>query len=252
MKKIILILCICLLCAAILTAGCLGGNNSSDNSSDNSSNNELPNLGNPVIINAPPNSANSSNNTSSSSNNSSNSTLQIAPPIASPKGATMFFGIISNIKTANNTTEIVVENSGSKMRFVFSDNSRMNFNLSDLKTGQYLKIYFNTPAVVTDQNSTPVVVANLLDVIFYNGKIINVTPSSPENFSDIQSIEVELWFTSMVSPIVFHCSETRFFMDLQNLEVGATVGIRGENITSEDMPQSEAYEVYLSQVIFCP
>jgi hypothetical protein len=240
MKKLIFILGICLLCAAIFAAGCLGGNNSSDNSSDNSSSNELPNLDN------------SSNNTSSSSNNSLNSTPQIAPPIASPKGTAMFFGKVSGIKTVNNTTEIIVRNYGSQMSFVFSDSSRMNFNLSDLKTDQYLKVSFDTPAVVTDLKPVPVVVANLFDGIDYDGWIINITPSSPESFSDIQSIEVASWFGSVVSPMVFHCNETQFFMDLQDIEVGATVSIRGENITSEDMPQAEAYEVYLSHVIFCP
>jgi len=239
MKKSIFILGICLLIFAVLAAGCLGENNTSNNSSNNSSNNTLPN------------SNNSSNNTPPNSNNSSNNTPPIAPPITPPTNTTMFFGRVADIKTVNNTTEIIVTNYDSKMSFDFSERSRMNFNLSDLKIGQTLKVYYNTPVIVTDQKPVPVVVANLLDGIVYDGFIKKITPSAPENLSDIQSIEVASWFGSMVSPIIFHCNETRFFMDLQDMEVGATVSIHGVNITSEDIPQAEAYEVQLIYVYFC-
>jgi len=250
MKKLIFILVTCLVLFSVLAAGCLGGNNSSDNSSDNSSNNTLPNSGS-SSNNTSSGSNNSSNNTQSNSNNSSNNTPPIAPSITPPTNTTMFFGKVADIKTANNTTEIIVRNYGSQMSFVFSDSSRMNFNLSDLKNGQYLKVYYNTPAVVTDQKPVPVVVANLLDGIAYDGFVRKITPSAPENLSDIQSIEVASWFGSMVSPMIFHCNETQFFMDLQDMEVGATVSIHGVNITSEDIPQAEAYEICLIGVYFC-
>ena len=228
MKKLIFILGICLILFAILAAGCLGENDPADHSSDNSSNNTLPN----------------------SSANSSNNAPPIAPPVASPKDTVMFSGWIEKIKTVNNTTEIVVKNANSQMRFVFSDRSRMNFNLSDLKVDQYLKVYFDTPVIVTDQKPVPVVVANFFEFINYEGEIINVTPSSPKSFSDIQSIEVESWYGSVISPMVFHCNETQFFMDLQDIKVGTAVSIRGVNIVLENTPpQAEAYEVFLSSII---
>jgi hypothetical protein len=249
MKKIIFILGICLLCAAIFAAGCLGGNNSSDNSSSN----ELPNLGNPVIINAPPNSANSSNNTSSSSNNSSNNaSLQIAPPITPPTNTTMFFGRVTDIQKVYGMPVIVLSNSEGQ-NFIFSNQSQTNFNLSDLPTRPYLKVYVDTPVIVPSPDSIPVVVANIIDIARLDGEVVNVTPSSPESFSDIQSIEVKSWDNG--SSMIFHCNETPFGIALKDIKIGETVSVVYDKNTVtvlENMPpQAKAYEFYYVSRIVC-
>ena len=212
MKKLIFILSICLILFAVLAAGCLGGNEPSDNISNNSSNN--------------------------TSNNSSNYTPPIAPPIAPPADTARFFGIVTDIKTVNNTTEIVLN---SQISFIFLDSSRMNFNLSELKTQQYIEVYSIPFDVDSSQDSVPVIIANLLNVAHFNGQIVNVTPSSPESFSDIQSIEVR-WSND---GMIFYCNGTQFDMDFQDITIGPYVGVAyDENTFLKGMPpQAKAFRV---------
>ena len=240
MKKLIFILGICLLCAAIFAGGCLDGNNNSDNSSDNFSND------------TPLNSNNSSNNTQSNSNNSSNNTPAIAPPVTPPADSTKFFGHVTDLQKVYGMPLIVLSNPKDQ-NFIFTNNSQTNFNLSDLQTRPYLEVYADTPVIIPRSEPIPVVVANIINIDHYMGEIVNVIPSSPERFSDIQSIEVKSWDGSVISPMVFRCNETQFFMDLQDIKIGTTVGVvYDENTVLESMPsQAKAYEFYYVSSISC-
>ena len=131
------------------------------------------------------------------------------------------------------------------MSFVFSDNSRMNYNLSDLKTDQYIEVYFNIPVSDTVQESVPVIVSNLVGASIYRGEIVSVTPSSPESFSHIQTIEVKL---ENGSSMIFRCQKTQFGMELQDIKAGTNVSVYGQgkvSASSEDMtPRTGAYEFH--------
>ena len=241
MKKLIFIFVTCLVLFAVLAAGCLGGNNPSDNISNNSANN-TPN--------------HSSNNTSSNntSNNSSNNTPPIAPPISPPTNTVRFFGHVTDLQKVYGMPLIVLSNSRDQ-NFIFTNNSQTNFNLSDLQTRPYLEVYVDTPVIVPSSEPIPVVVANLCEVAHFSGEIINVTPSSPKSFSDIQSIEVKSWDGSVISPMIFRCNETQFFVDLQDIKIGTTVGAVYDESTVtvlESMPpQAKAYEFYYVSIISC-
>ena len=242
MKKLIFIFSICLVLFAVLAAGCLGGNDPSDNTSNNSSNN----ISNNSSSNT---STNSSNNTS---NNSSNNTPLIAPPITPPTNSTKFFGHVTDIQKVYGMPLIVLSNSKGQ-NFIFTNHSQTNFNLSDLQTRPYIEVYVDTPVIVPSSEPIPVVVANIINIDHYMGEIVNVTPSSPESFSDVQSIEVRSWNNS--SSMIFHCNETLLGIDLQDIKTGTTVSVaydeRTVTVLESMPPQAKAYEFCYVSIIAC-
>jgi len=253
-KKLIFIFGIGLVLFAVLAAGCLGGNGPSDNTSNNPSGNTSGNSSNNTFNNTSTNSSdntsgNSSNNTS---NNSSNNTPQIAPPIAPPANTTKFFGRVTDIQKVYGMPVIVLSNYKDQ-NFIFSNDSQTNFHLSDLQTRPYIEVYVATPVVVPSPEPIPVVVANIRDIDHYTGYIVNVTPSSPESFSDIQSIEVRSIFgvTSWdSSSVIFHCNETQFHIDLQDIKIGTTVVVVYDKSTVlEGLPQAKASEISRIHII---
>jgi hypothetical protein len=242
MKKLIFIFSIGLVLFAVLAAGCLGGNDSSGNTSNNSSNNTSNNSSNNT-------SNNSSNNTS---NNSSNNAPLLAPPITPPTNSTKFFGRVTDIQKIYGMPQVFLDNSNSQ-NFIFTNHSRTNFNLSDLQTHPYIEIYVDTPVIVPSSEPIPVVVANIINIVHFNGEIVNVIPSSPESFSDIQSIEVRSWNNN--SSMIFHCNETLLGIDLQDIKIGTTVSVtydeRTVTVLESMPPQATAYEFYYVSVIAC-
>ena len=229
MKKLIFILGICLLCASIFAAGCLGGNDSVDNSSNNSSND--------------------SNNTSdnSSSGNSSNVTAPPAP-ISPPADTAVYRGNIKSITAEGDATKIVLNqvrgtNYGiHEMTFLLDENSRTNFESSNLIIGQYLEVYYNSNDLSSGMRK--VIAANLLqnaDLVIYIGQITNVheTPGSSIHYGQI---EVKLENNSTM--IFNYDGNTQFYMSLSDLKAGTNVSIYGNWIISSSMPpQTDAYEI---------
>ncbi|MBZ3935793.1 hypothetical protein [Methanimicrococcus blatticola] len=228
MKKQLFIIGLCLVLGAVLVAGCLGGddaNNSSNNSSDNSSNNSTID---PSFV--PP------------------------EPIEAPADTAMYRGNVTNIATANNTTTMTLAQvkgtnfGAATMKFVFDENSKMNFNISDLKNGQYVEVYYGAPASGTTNFSETqtVIVANVLRYagqVVYNGEIVKVTPAvNASSTSYVGKIEVKL---ENKTTMIFNCDEnTQFYLNMSKVKAGEQIDIYGSWIVQTSMPaQTSAYEI---------
>lgn len=219
MKKSILALGLCLVLCAVLVAGCLGGDDGNDS---NTTNNTTPS--------APP------------------------EPINPPADTAMYRGNVTDITTADNTTTMTLAQvkgtnfGAAEMNFVFGDNSKMNFNLSDLKTGQYIEVYYGVSIDGTTNYSETqtVIVANLLqnaNMVVYNGEIVSVTPAVSEETSKYSGkLEVKL---ENNTTMIFNCGEdTQFYMNMSNVKEGTPVNIYGNWIIQTSMPpQTTAWEV---------
>ncbi|MDV0444827.1 hypothetical protein MmiAt1_03700 [Methanimicrococcus sp. At1] len=209
MKKV-LVLGLCLVLCAVLAAGCLGGDDAGDNTT------------------APP------------------------APIAPPADTAMYRGNVTNISTANNETIMTLAQvngtnyGAANMNFVFGDNSKANFNLTDLKVGQYIEVYYGIPAGDVRPDPATVVVANVLpnaDLVVYSGEIVNVTPAvNVSNSTYVGKLEVKL---ENNTTMIFNCgNSTQFYMNMSDVAAGTKVSIYGNWVIQTSMPpQTTAYEV---------
>jgi hypothetical protein len=215
MKKIIFILGICLLCAAIFAGGCLGGN---ENLNDNFDYVELP------------------------------------KSIDHLENKMAFRGNVTNITAVDNTITIVLEHpagphfNGSQISFVFSDSSQMNFKPSELKIGDYVNVSYDR--LENDEISEPIVVIEAYRSPFgqavYRGTIIDIPPITNQNSSTYSGvIKVNL---ENNSPMKFYCYDTLLYIDPSDLKIGANITIFGDSFVLTSYPgQTSAYEIYYSE-----
>lgn len=221
MNKSILFVSLLLVLGVVLVAGCLG-NNSTNNTTNNTT------------------------------NNSSNAVLAPPDPISAPADTAMYRGNVVKISVANNTTIVTLEQAkgtnfgAAVMNFTFTNNSRTNFNLSNLTVGRYVEVYYGTPSDGAAPNPATAVVANLLSdagYIIYNGEIVSVTPAADASLSNYTGkLEVKL---ENNTTMIFNCGEnTRFYISTSNLTAGTHVNIRGNYVIQlSEPPQNTAFEV---------
>ncbi|WNY28949.1 hypothetical protein MmiEs2_11620 [Methanimicrococcus stummii] len=210
MKKQFFLIGLCLVLGAVLVAGCLGGDDAGD----------------------------------------SNATVP-AEPIAPPADAARYRGNVTGISVTNNETIMTLEKvkgtgGDASMNFVFGDNSKANFNLTDLKIGQYIEVYYGIPAGDVKPDPATVIVANVLqnaDMVVYSGEIVNVTPAVDVNNSTyVGKLEVKL---ENNTTMIFNCgNSTQFYMNMSDVTAGTKVSIYANWIIQTSMPpQTTAYEV---------
>ncbi|WNY24304.1 hypothetical protein MmiHf6_16350 [Methanimicrococcus hongohii] len=220
MKKQLFFIGLCLVLGAVLVAGCLGGDK------DN-------------------------NSTNNSTNGTNNTTFLPPDPIAAPADTAMYRGNVINVTNQRNETSMTLSqvkgtNFGTaNMKFIFDNNSKMNFNLSDLKEGQYVEVYYAPPADGPREETTAIV-ANLLqyaNMTVYNGEIVSVTPEvNVNNTTYVGKIEVKL---ENNSTMIFNCDrDTQFYMNMSNVTAGTKINVYGNwVIQTSSPPQTMAYEV---------
>jgi hypothetical protein len=204
MKKKLLLIGLCLVLGAVLVAGCLG-----DVDDTNDINNGTPFL--------PP------------------------EPVDPPAGTAMYRGNVTNIDVANNTitlAQVGGTNFGAaNISFVFDDNSRMNFNLSDLRENQYVEVFFGGAA--DQEGPVTAIAANLLqyaNLTVHNGEILSVS-------TEFRQITVRLENNSTM--IFNYDDQTQFYMNMADLTTGTMINVLtgGIQVALSEPPQMYAAEV---------
>ncbi|MDR0768003.1 MAG: hypothetical protein LBE57_06165 [Methanosarcinales archaeon] len=217
MKKQLLLIGLCLVLVAVLAAGCLGGG---DNNTTNNTTNNTPFV--------PPD--------------------RIEPPVGD---IAMYRGNVTNISTVNGTTTITLAqvrgtNFGApNMTFVVDNNSRLNFNVSDLRQGQYVEVFYGSSNNSTEPRT--IIVANLLqyaNMTVYNGAIVTVTSVTPPPNGTTVAGQLEIRLENNSLMIFNYDDSTQFYMNMSDLTAGTEVNIfAGWIITASEPPQVFAYEV---------
>jgi hypothetical protein len=124
------------------------------------------------------------------------------------------------------------------INFLITNNTNMKFNLSEIKEGKYLEVYY----MPTEDLSAPIAIAvNLLpdaDLCIYNGVLENFT-SDEDNASGTITLKLNDDETIMV--FIFSSSTQFYFNDLA---LGDMLNIYAPGPVLEiEPPQKEAQEV---------